>query len=231
MGTMQCLLSVRRCVRGFVERASLFCIRSFAAHCERPHNKLFCLRNAQTLYATCATRRSATDRMDSAIPAEAPHPVKRRIRKKCLCEYNSRCCTGAPSRPAQETSAPPQPAQSVPWRYSRPKDNGGALQPHLDVFKGYARYVQYPAEAVADVDWQAVVRKVLSTQTHSWGAREVSEAALYWARSVCPDMTGSRLSQLQSLGAWTMDYSYSARRVEQNRARAGIAFIPVPNAS
>ena len=157
--------------------------------------------------------------------------MKRRIRKKCLCEYNSRCCTGAPPRPAQETSAPPQPAQSAPWRYSRPKDNGGALQPHLDVFKGYARYVQYPAEVVADVDWQAVVRKVLSTQTHSWGAREVSEAALYWARSVCPDMTGSRLSQLQSLGAWTMDYSYSARRVEQNRARAGIAFIPVPNAS
>ena len=138
-------------------------------------------------------------------------------------------CTGA--LPAQETGAPLEPAQSTPWQYSRPKHNGGALQQHLDVFKGYTRYLQYPAKVVADVDWQAVVREVLLTQTHSWGAREVSEAALWWARSVCPDMTKSRLSQLQSLGAWTMDYYYTARRVRQNRAKAGIAFIPVPNAS
>ena len=75
------------------------------------------------------------------------------------------------------------------------------------------------------------VRKVLSAQTGNWGAEEVSEAALNWARSVCPAMTKSQMSQLQCLGAWTMDYCYTARRVQQNRARAGIDFIPVPNAS
>ena len=131
---------------------------------------------------------------------------------------------------AQE-NAPPKHAQSATWQYARPKCNGGTLQQHLDVFKGYTRYVQYPAKVVADVDWQAVVQKVLCTQAYSWKAKEVSEAALHWARLACPDMTKSHLSQLQCLGAWTMDYCYTARRVQQNRAKAGIAFIPVPNAS
>ena len=104
--------------------------------------------------------------------------------------------------------------QSATWQYARPKCNGGPLQEHLDAFKGYTRYAQYPAKAVADIDWQAVVRKVLGAQAYSWNAEEVSEAALHWARLACPDMTKSHLSQLQCLGAWTMDYCYTARRVQ-----------------
>ena len=122
-------------------------------------------------------------------------------------------------------------SQSVTWQYARPKCVGGPLQQHLDAFKGYTRYATYPAKAVADIDWQAVVRKVLCAQAYSWGAEEVSEAALNWARSVCPAMTKSQMSQLQCLGAWSMDYCYTARRVQQSRARAGVDFIPVPNAS
>ena len=98
-------------------------------------------------------------------------------------------------------------SQSFTWQYARPKCDGGPLQQHLDAFKGYTRYATYPAKAVADIDWQAVVRKVLCAQAYSWGAEDVSEAALNWARSVCPAMTKSHLSQLQCLGAWTMDYS------------------------
>ena len=121
--------------------------------------------------------------------------------------------------------------QSATWQYARPKCDGGPLQQHLDAFKGYTRYATYPANVVADIDWQAVVRKVLCAQTGNWGAEEVSEAALHCARSVCPAMTKAHMSQLQCLGAWTMDYCYTARRVQQNRAKAGVAFIPFPNAS
>ena len=130
-----------------------------------------------------------------------------------------------------DASVPVEPAQNVVWQYSRPKCNGGPLQQHLDMFKGYTRYAQYPAKTLADMDWQAIVHKVLGAQAYSWGAEDVSKAALQWARLACPEMTKSRLGQLQCLGAWTMDYCYTARRVQQNRAKAGIAFIPVPNAS
>ena len=132
---------------------------------------------------------------------------------------------------AQDASVPPEPAQNAVWQYARPKCNGGPLQQHLDAFKGYTRYAQYPAKTLADMDWQAIVYKVLGAQAYSWGAEDVSKAALQWARLACPEMTKSRLGQLQCLGAWTMDYCYTARRVQQNRAKAGVAFIPVPNAS
>ena len=131
----------------------------------------------------------------------------------------------------QDASVPVEPAQNAVWQYSRPKCNGGPLQQHLDAFQGYTRYAQYPAKVVADIDWQAVVHKVLCAQAYSWGAEDVSELAVKWARSVCPAMTKSQMSQLQCLGAWTMDYCYTARRVQQNRAKAGVAFIPIPNAS
>ncbi len=132
---------------------------------------------------------------------------------------------------AQDASVPPEPAQTAVWQYYRPKCDGGPLQQHLDVFKGYTRYAQYPAKTLADMDWEAIVRKVLSAQTGDWGAEEVSKAALQWARLACPEMTKRRLGQLQCLGAWTMDYCYTASRVQQNRAKACVDFIPVPNAS
>ena len=132
---------------------------------------------------------------------------------------------------AQDASVPPEPAQNAVWQYARPKCDGGPLQQHLDVFKGYTRYAQYPAKAVADIDWQAVVHKVLCAQTGTCDAEDVSESALKWARSVCPAMTKSQMSQLQCLGAWTMDYCYTAHRVQHNRAKAGVDFIPVPNAT
>ena len=132
---------------------------------------------------------------------------------------------------AQDASVPVEPAQNAVWQYARPKCNGGPLQQHLDAFKGYTRYATYPAKVVADMDWQAIVRKVLCAETGNCNAKEVSEAALHWTRSVCPAMTKAHMSQLQCLGAWTMDYCYTARRVQQNRAKAGVAFIPVPNAS
>ena len=146
-----------------------------------------------------------------------------------MCAFLAPCAAAATHAGNAQENAPP--SQSATWQYARPKCNGGPLQQHLDAFKGYTRYVQYPAKAVADIDWQAVVQKVLCAQAYSWGAEDVSEAALQWARSVCPAMTKSHMSQLQCLGAWTMDYCYTARRVQQNRAKAGIAFIPVPNAS
>ena len=118
--------------------------------------------------------------------------------------------------------------QSATWQYARPKCNGGPLQEHLDAFKGYTRYAQYPAKAVADIDWQAVVRKVLGAQAYSWNAEEVSEAALHWARLACPDMTKSHLSQLQCLGAWTMDYCYTARRVQPKSSKSWDCFHSSP---
>ena len=132
---------------------------------------------------------------------------------------------------AQDASVPPEPAQTAVWQYYRPKCDGGPLQPHLDVFSGYTRYAQYPAKTLADMDWRAIVHKVLSAQAYSWGAEDVSKAALQWARLACPEMTKRRLGQLQCLGAWTMDYCYTASRVQQNRAKACVDFIPVPNAS
>ena len=132
---------------------------------------------------------------------------------------------------AQGASVPPEPAHNAVWQYYRPKCDGGPLQQHLDVFKGYTRYAQYPAKTLADLDWEAIAHKVLSAQVDSWGAEDVSKAALEWARSTCPEMTKRRLGQLQCLGAWTMDYAYTALRVQQNKAKAGVDFIPVPNAS
>ena len=132
---------------------------------------------------------------------------------------------------AQDASVPPEPAQNAVWHYYRPKCDGGPLQPHLDVFSGYTRYAQYPAKTLADMDWRAIVHKVLGAQAYSWGAEDVSKAALQWARLACPEMTKRRLGQLQCLGAWTMDYCYTASRVQQNKAKACVDFIPVPNAS
>ena len=74
-------------------------------------------------------------------------------------------------------------------------------------------------------------RTVLCAQADSWDAAEVSKAALQWARLACPEMTRRRLAQLQCLGAWTMDYAFTAHRVQQNKAKACVEFIPVPNAS
>ena len=54
---------------------------------------------------------------------------------------------------AQDASVPPEPAQNAVWQYYRPKCDGGPLQQHLDAFKGYTRYAQYPAKSLADMDW------------------------------------------------------------------------------
>ena len=132
---------------------------------------------------------------------------------------------------AQDALVPPESAHNAVWQYARPKCDGGPLQQHLDTFKGYTRFATYPAKTIADIDWHAVVQKVLCAQADSWDAAEVSKAALQWARLACPEMTKRRLAQLQCLGAWTMDYAFTAHRVQQNKAKACVEFIPVPNAS
>ena len=146
-----------------------------------------------------------------------------------MCAFLAPCAAAATDAGNAQENAPL--SQSVTWQYARPKCDGGPLQQHLDAFKGYTRYAQYPAKTLADMDWRAIVHKVLGAQAYSWGAEDVSKAALQWACLACPEMTKRRLGQLQCLGAWTMDYAYTASRVQHNRAKAGVDFIPVPNAS
>ena len=146
-----------------------------------------------------------------------------------MCAFLAPCAAAATDAGIAQKHAPL--SQSITWQYARPKCDGGPLQPHLDAFKGNTRYAQYPAKTLADMDWEAIAHKVLSAHVNSWGAEDVSKAALEWARLACPEMTKRRLGQLQCLGAWTMDYAFTAHRVQQNKAKAGVDFIPVPNAS
>ena len=146
-----------------------------------------------------------------------------------MCAFLKHCAAAATDAGNAHENAPLP--QSITWQYARPKCDGGPLQQHLDAFKGYTRFATYPAKTIADIDWHAVVQKVLCAQADSWDAAKVSKAALQWARLACPEMTKRRLAQLQCLGAWTMDYAFTAHRVQQNKAKACVEFIPVPNAS
>ena len=90
-----------------------------------------------------------------------------------MCTFLAPCVAAATHAGNAQENAPL--SQNAVWQYSRPKCNGGPLQQHLDAFKGYTRFATYPAKVVADIDWQAVVHKVLGAQAYSWGAEDVSK--------------------------------------------------------
>ena len=126
----------------------------------------------------------------------------------------------------------PSPSSSPPsWKYRRPADEGGALQPHLLDFPGYARFSTSPGLVVADLDWQAIVEEV--SRAKPVQGRPLAILALKYGASTRAgdDLSTRKLRGLQQLGAWTLDYAYTASLVARGRARATVYFQAVPNSA
>jgi hypothetical protein len=79
------------------------------------------------------------------------------------------------------------------------------------------------------LDWGGVVRWIRRKGRFSLDLQEIQRRAIQYASQAAGSLVAERTRREQELGAWTLDYLFTAALVESGRSKSSVNYVVVSN--